>query len=318
MSQPCLNPNPDIAGIGVRVSIYIQAFLNLACTVIFAKDGKISSYESATLSTSSTNLFLTGCALLISAFIQGATSGFSVHHALIVLNISWINSFSALLYIIFGVVLSFSFATWFEPGLRPLRTGALLRLIPLSILHLSGMGALGIWVWAKVNTFGDQPECTPATFLTIFGQDIAVTSASLRKGSIALYSIITLPFLNLVIIILISAIIVTLLSLAYYYIHRSFEPWESFDRYILVSGGLATALLEVVFIVDTELMISRSSTLVKPGESAWTFGQTLAMVMVAMPLLDTVRAGFKSWTGNWTENADEESGAKPDEKANTV
>ena len=317
MSQPCINPNPDIAGIGVRVSIYIQAFLNLACTFIFAKDGKISSYESGTLSTSSTNLFLTGCALLLSAFIQGATSGFSVYHALIVLNISWINSFSAILYIILGVIdffLSISFATWFGPGLIQLWSGALFRLIPLSILHLSGMGALGIWVWSKVNTFGDQPECTPATFLTIFGHDIAVTSASLRKGSITLYSIVALPFINLVIIILVGAVMVALLSLAYYTIRRSFDPWESFDRYILISGGLATALLEVIFIVDTELMISRSSTLVLPGESAWTFGQTLAMVMVALPLLDTVRACFKSWTGG----ADEKSGVKPDEKTNTV
>jgi len=313
-TQPCLNPNPEIAGIGVRVSIYIQALLNLAYTFVFAKDGKISLYESATLSTSSTNLFLTGCALLISAFIQGATSGFSVHHALIILNISWINSFSAILYVTLGVVLSVSPTTFFEAGLRPLWTGGLLRAIPLSILHLSGMGVLGIWVWAKVSTFGDQPECTPATFLTIFGHDIAVTSASLRKGSIALYSIVTLPFLNLLIILLVSIIMVTLLSLAYYYIHGSFEPWESFDRFILVAGGLTIALLEVIFIVDTELMISRSSILVKPGESAWTFGQTLAMVMVAMPLLDTVRAGFKSWT----EKADEESGAKPDETSNTV
>jgi hypothetical protein len=257
----CVNPNPDIAGIG---SIYIQAFLNLACTLIFAKDGKISSYESA-------------------------TSGFSVYHALIVLNISRINSFSAILYIILGVVLSVSPTTFFEPGLSQLWTGARLwRSIPLSILHLSGMEALGIGVWAKVHTFGDQPECTPATFLTIFGHDIAVTSASLRKGSIALYSIVALPFLNLIIIILVGVVIATLLSLAYYTIHRSFEPWESFDRFILVSGGLTAALLEVIFIVDTELMISRSSTVVKPGESAWTFGQTLAMVMVAMPLLDTI------------------------------
>jgi hypothetical protein len=176
------------------------------------------------------------------------------------------------------------------------------------------MGALGIWVWVKVNTFGDQPECTPATFLTIFGHNIAVTSASLHKGSITLYSIVTLPFLNLVIIILVGAVIVALLSLAYYAIHRSFDPWDSFDRYILVSGVLPTALLEVIFIVDTELMILRSSTLVKPGESAWTFGQTLAMVMVAMPLIDTVRAGVKSWM----EKSDEQLGEKPDEKANMV
>jgi hypothetical protein len=50
-AQPCINPNPDIAGIGVRVSVYTQAFLNLACIAIFSIDGWISAYENAVLTT---------------------------------------------------------------------------------------------------------------------------------------------------------------------------------------------------------------------------------------------------------------------------
>ncbi|KAF8153831.1 hypothetical protein B0H34DRAFT_661572, partial [Crassisporium funariophilum] len=95
----CINPNPDIAGIGVRVSVYIQAFLNLASALIFAKDGVVSVYETTILTRTSTSLFITGCALLLSAFIQTGTMGVSVYHALIVLNLSWVNVLSANLYL---------------------------------------------------------------------------------------------------------------------------------------------------------------------------------------------------------------------------
>jgi hypothetical protein len=54
-------------------------------------------------------------------------------------------------------------------------------------------------------------------------------------------------------------------------------------------------LLEALFIIDTELMISRSSTQVRKGESQWSSGQTLAMVMVILPLVEMVKVGFKFW-----------------------
>jgi hypothetical protein len=54
-------------------------------------------------------------------------------------------------------------------------------------------------------------------------------------------------------------------------------------------------LLELPFIVDMELMISRSSSLVKEGESQWTFGQTFAMLMVVVPVIETVKGVYKSW-----------------------
>jgi hypothetical protein len=42
VTQPCINPNPDIAGVGVRVSVYVQALLNLASIVLFAAPDGIS------------------------------------------------------------------------------------------------------------------------------------------------------------------------------------------------------------------------------------------------------------------------------------
>ncbi|KDQ18838.1 hypothetical protein BOTBODRAFT_103487, partial [Botryobasidium botryosum FD-172 SS1] len=98
MSSGCLEPNPDIAGIGVRVSIYAQAFLSFVPAILFAADGKITRDELQSMKSISVGILITGCALLISAFIQAATFGLSVYHALIVLNLSWINASNCFLY----------------------------------------------------------------------------------------------------------------------------------------------------------------------------------------------------------------------------
>ncbi|KAJ6550823.1 hypothetical protein DFH09DRAFT_606698 [Mycena vulgaris] len=87
-----IEPNPDIAGIGVRVAIYAQALLSIVYPVFFVWDGKISPKESKIMSRISINIALTACALLVSTGIQAATFGISLYHALIILQLSWINS----------------------------------------------------------------------------------------------------------------------------------------------------------------------------------------------------------------------------------
>jgi hypothetical protein len=54
-------------------------------------------------------------------------------------------------------------------------------------------------------------------------------------------------------------------------------------------------LAAIVFIVDTELMIKRSSDLVKDGEAQWSFGQTLAMFMTVLPLIEAARGLWLSY-----------------------
>lgn len=93
---PCIIPNPDIAGVGVRLSVYIQAFLNLVAVAMFSRGGLISQSDYKGLITTSNNLFITGCAILAFSIVQGTTHGLSVYHALIVLNLGWINSLSAI------------------------------------------------------------------------------------------------------------------------------------------------------------------------------------------------------------------------------
>ena len=67
-------------------------------------------------------------------------------------------------------------------------------------------------------------------------------------------------------------------------------------------------LFEVVFIANTELMIHNSVALVKLGESQWTFGQTLAMLMLVLPLLGLVKQAIEWNSGKKKVVSDEERG----------
>ena len=66
------------------------------------------------------------------------------------------------------------------------------------------------------------------------------------------------------------------------YNHNNRDSWlQRHDVEYLSSCMLLVfwPLFEVLFIANTELMIHNSVALVKLGESQWTFGQTLAMLM---------------------------------------
>ncbi|RXW15311.1 hypothetical protein EST38_g10552 [Candolleomyces aberdarensis] len=98
-----IDPNPDISGIGVRVAIYAQAILTLVQPVLAALDKYISEEELASLHILYLGILIPGCALLLSAVIQTSRDGLSVYHAIIVLNLSWINNTSALIFFQFAL-----------------------------------------------------------------------------------------------------------------------------------------------------------------------------------------------------------------------
>jgi hypothetical protein len=57
--------------------------------------------------------------------------------------------------------------------------------------------------------------------------------------------------------------------------------------YFAISGMAVTM---IILIADTEQMIHRSSRLVQPGEGDWTFGQTLTLLLLFLPIWDAVEA----------------------------
>jgi hypothetical protein len=59
--------NPDIAGVGIRVAIYIQNLLSFIPAFFALLDGKISVKELETVEKQSTTILITAFAVLISA-----------------------------------------------------------------------------------------------------------------------------------------------------------------------------------------------------------------------------------------------------------
>jgi hypothetical protein len=98
LAPACIQPNPDIAGIGVRASIYAQNLLSFVPAIMFAIDGEVTTMEYKVIGKIPASILITACALLLSAFIQAATFGLSVYHANIVLNLSWINNTNFITY----------------------------------------------------------------------------------------------------------------------------------------------------------------------------------------------------------------------------
>ncbi|KAF7336280.1 Multiple ankyrin repeats single kh domain [Mycena venus] len=69
--------------------------------------------------------------------------------------------------------------------------------LTLGSIHLSVMGALGLWLWSDRSKFGtDIGDCDP--FLTIVGGTVPSSSPGLRVFSLAIYTLLVIPGLNLV------------------------------------------------------------------------------------------------------------------------
>ncbi|RXW11454.1 hypothetical protein EST38_g14401 [Candolleomyces aberdarensis] len=294
---PCINPNPDIPGVGVRVVIYVQAFFNIICTIIFSRDTSTSDFEHTILTTTSLSLFLIGCALLLGTILQGSTLGLTPHHALITLNLSWIVGLGALLHVFiwtYNVI-----AAFFDVSVKPKlsssgddETPSGKSLLYLPTLHLCGTGVVGISVWKVTKMFEDQQECTPLTGLTVFGKDVGVLNATLRRAPLAIYWMAALPLVNLLIVFLAALAVIGLMTCVYPVIRCLLFKSLSWRTFSFFGGILVIVLLQISFIVDTEMMISRPEALVKEVEETWTFGHTLALAVLMVPLVGMVKIVF--------------------------
>ncbi|KAF5320086.1 hypothetical protein D9611_010316 [Ephemerocybe angulata] len=90
--------NPDIAGVGVRIAIYVQTLLCFFPAFWALFDGKVSQGElDAAENQATTNLVL-AFAILISSIVQAQTLGLTNYHASIVLNMSWLNNTNTFIY----------------------------------------------------------------------------------------------------------------------------------------------------------------------------------------------------------------------------
>jgi hypothetical protein len=286
----------------------------------------------------------------VSAGIQAATFGLSLYHALIILQLSWINSMTFMtVHFVARAAQSIKAQreTSSSEGFSWIPKMNLWKLLRspealVSSMHFIVVGGIGIWVWRHIQTFGDQAECNQDTFLvilskTVYGEFLILLSNCdeilrlvsvahgpvIRRVSLALYGISLVPLGNIYVMGGILGVVAAFGRLVLFclliipgitcgrsiFLHifprrpstddeaRTDEQRDAdivqsrtFGRltfYFAISGMAVTM---IILIANTEQMIHRSSRLVQPGEGDWTFGQTLTLLLLFLPIWDAVEA----------------------------
>jgi hypothetical protein len=128
--------------------------------------------------------------------------------------------------------------------------------------------------------------------MSLMGHDIRLSSPVLQAWSLIIYSLFLVPGLNLV---LPGVVFLAL----YIYLHRRHisrsYPWPPgwhATALLVVPGLLFLLLINIFFVINTELTIHRGVKQQQPGESQWTFGQTLALLLLSLPIRDTALLEF--------------------------
>jgi hypothetical protein len=356
-SMSCIPANPDISGIGVRVAIYAQNILFAFAPVISTlRDSKVTRDELEPIEDQSASTLTIAFALLLSTIIQAKTGILSSFHTAIVLNLSWMNNTSMIIWFLLyahqktrsttsdRASIPATWSGWLQAttslifkqrkngaervgdvnardleytgknlpareGARELKEESVMKrlqkksVLVLGSLHLSLMASIGIWLWSNPSGFGtpspsDAGPC-PIPSYSILGSHIPLTSPALRIVSLVIYAVLLIPGINLVVPLFFFISIHILYNKVHtrLSIHIAGDPDhnkpntnKSSSRKLAHIAMLNASFLflfafNVVFALDVEVMLSRNRHLQEVGEDEWGFGQVLALLLLAVPLL---------------------------------
>ncbi|KAF5360844.1 hypothetical protein D9756_004562 [Leucocoprinus leucothites] len=291
-SDTCLPSNPDTSGIGVRTAIYAQNLLSFIPALFALQDGKVTPLELEALETQSTTILITAFAILLSVIVQALQHGLTNYHAAIILNLSWMNNTNLFIYFILHAYHTFELrdeemkqggdprtlrAFWVSRMKKTMRNPVLV----IGSAHLSLMSAVGIWLWVQPIAFGNSPPCSLGASLFVVGQRALIGSQGLREWSLLIYSLLLIPGLNLIVPIGFFA------APIWVYSHLFPFSLKQESRLRFARAGLAMlAIINVVLLADTEVAISKNQGLTAKGDGDWTFGQTLALLLLLIPMRD--------------------------------
>jgi hypothetical protein len=156
--------------------------------------------------------------------------------------------------------------------------------LSLGSLHLTLMAVIGIWFWSSPARFEAQqhghidPLGLECTSMSLMGNKIDLSSSPLRIVSLVIYAFFAIPGLNL----LVPAALFLALHVVYHHFRPRKEKAEPSVVPVYVSLMFLLAV-NIVFMVDIETTITLHEV---TDESNWTFGQTLAVLLLVLPLRD--------------------------------
>ncbi|KAJ7203146.1 ankyrin repeat-containing domain protein [Mycena pura] len=304
MAIPGTCANTDISGIGIRVATYAQNFLSFIPAIYAVlDDGTVSGAELRFIEDQSTNMLLTAFGLLISAIVQAADSqGLDNYHAALVLNLSWMNNTNTFIYLLFHLhraIWQRNVERWTWTSFWTMLRTRTLWLNPPTLVgsaHLVLMAGLGIWLWANPGGFGTSVKCQADPSLSIVGHNFFFDSGALRILSLIIYAVVAIPGINLAIpmFFLFSPYLVNLaIGVKLEQSPDDLEDrkrvrWDKEQRArwssrCLIFGLLILLVINVIFLVDTELAISRNEFRQAGQDNIWSLGQVLALLLVVLP-----------------------------------
>jgi hypothetical protein len=172
----------------------------------------------------------------------------------------------------------------------------------LGSLHLTMMAMVGVWLWSSPARFElsqDPDKLLPlgsirhpfeCTSITLLGKSDPIKSTGLRAWSLLAYSLVLVPGLNLAApALLFLALYISTYRLKFTwrtYWLRHFYLKKDIGVTVVTASLIFLLITNVVFLMDNELTIRRATNQ-QEGESQWTFGQTLALLLLSLPLRDT-------------------------------
>ncbi|KAK0458813.1 uncharacterized protein EV420DRAFT_1642538 [Desarmillaria tabescens] len=252
--------NPDIDGIGIRVATYLQLFIGII-TLAVSPRRAVDSWWAA---------IVTSLGLQIAAIVD--YKQLSLYHALIV---TWL-AFPVLVMSSF-----YGFLSWTERLSYEIRLG-------ISV-HGVTYVAVNLWIWITAHSFGVQSECNDQVKFALFV--LARPTGWIRYLVLYILGVWTLA------IVVPSTVGVVFLCLRFAArFHPALRAWFDasptpiFTRKPSLNAVVAalTALNLFSLVLSTcmvELMVSSNTDIVEGGNDKWTFGQVIAMILVAGPLV---------------------------------
>ena len=278
------SPIDSFAGIGVRIAVYIQAFLPLIPAVLQICIGRpLVDFQLQAVQSASSSL-ITGMALIISAIIQQHTKGLSIFHALVVLNLCWITVFGSFIPVLF-------LADYDGQRNITIVTHKKTVMFLLFEAKLMLMGGFGVWMLSQSSTFDSTPNpCTSSTVFWILGHHIHVTSRPFRKALLALYSTLLVPGVNIpAMVSLFLPATATLMVLGSFFACGFPEKAANASETAIFSAGLALQI--AIMVVTTEKTIQSNN--VGSEEQQWGLGQTYAVMVALIPALELCKQIFR-------------------------
>ncbi|KAJ9138907.1 hypothetical protein NKR23_g8208 [Pleurostoma richardsiae] len=299
LACPRIEANPDVTGLGIRISIYVLCLAGRLLTFFVSALARPEPAADFARSVRSA-LSIQGLALLCTAVYEAAARRLTLFHAVAVLH----------LLALLGI--NVAPRGRYTAG-RPRAAAA--RVLALDAVLLASAAlvfvALSAYVWATAPTFGSQPACNAGTVYVVAGVSIRATDRVFRW--VVLATCAAGPAVLLLVLLLGMPCWVglccghcgkrlgrgasgerdgdgngdSLSSLSLEDDEREEDPDARLDR--LANEGLRAAAytaFSIYAVVSLEQMIDRNN--VDREEEQWTFGQILAVFLLLGPAYEFV------------------------------